>query len=723
MYKYFFSLGTIITLLHQALFAQWLEQPDLIPVYQNGKLMHHAWAGGLNSPQFSEIDLDNDGYLDLVIYDQIGAGRAGKVLCFLNNGQTINPYQYTAEYSTIFDTLVTASFITAKDINQDNIPDLITTLGNDFEGLLIYEGFYDKNNTYNFILRQEIYGYTLDDLRKPAVVDVDKDGFWDILKLNTADDGINFLRNLGRDTLAFEVEECWGNFIKFPLQNTIQLDTDCSHTPKTESTPPLHYFSALSAFDVDGDDDTDFFLSNSGSNYVNYIVNGGSPQQAQITAFQDSFPQTNPIQLYSTPYIQEIDLNNDTNKEWIITPQDPDNAATIQNVLVYEVNEKVKDQFPQITLQTNAFLVDQMIDVGAFSHPVFFDHNQDGLTDLLIGNYRSIDNYKTQTPSTLTLFENIGTPEAPTYKWITNDYLNLSEQRYFGAIPAFGDLDGDGDQDMVLTNLFENTLQYYQNTPTENGIAQFDLVNDKLITLGNYLDKSPFLADINQDGLLDFIIGIDQGNIHYYANIGSATLPAFELISENWGQVNTQTSTSITGSATPIINDWDNNDTLDLFLGNISGEITHYIVNPTDPEATFQKMPNPFPNVQTSIRTTLAMHDLNNDQRPEIIIGGFSGGLTLCSQSINTTHTNLSHNSYSHNQIKLYPNPTNHILHINMIDCTTNCKQIVQLFDYSGKKILNKQINQQDAISLLPFAKGIYFIKVGNTPTKKIIYY
>ena len=37
-----------------------------IPVSANGNLLRSAWAGGLNSPQFSSIDLHNDGILDLV---------------------------------------------------------------------------------------------------------------------------------------------------------------------------------------------------------------------------------------------------------------------------------------------------------------------------------------------------------------------------------------------------------------------------------------------------------------------------------------------------------------------------------------------------------------------------------------------------------------------------------------------------------------------------------
>ena len=46
---------------------------------------------------------------------------------------------------------------------------------------------------------------------------------------------------------------------------------------------------------------------------------------------------------------------------------------------------------PQFNLSTRSFLQDRMIDVGAGAYPVFCDIDQDGLMDLLIGNYGYYD--------------------------------------------------------------------------------------------------------------------------------------------------------------------------------------------------------------------------------------------------------------------------------------------------------------------------------------------
>ncbi|MCB9178273.1 MAG: hypothetical protein H6590_02460 [Flavobacteriales bacterium] len=43
-----------------------------VPAERGAVDLNLAWAGGMNSPQIGELDLDQDGLLDLVIFDRIG---------------------------------------------------------------------------------------------------------------------------------------------------------------------------------------------------------------------------------------------------------------------------------------------------------------------------------------------------------------------------------------------------------------------------------------------------------------------------------------------------------------------------------------------------------------------------------------------------------------------------------------------------------------------------
>ncbi|MFN5877454.1 MAG: hypothetical protein ACK44B_01210 [Flavobacteriales bacterium] len=63
------------------------EYSDSIPVYKGGNTLDHAWAGGFNYAQFSDIDYDFDGDLDLVIFDR----SSDNIKVFLQEDVNGNP--------------------------------------------------------------------------------------------------------------------------------------------------------------------------------------------------------------------------------------------------------------------------------------------------------------------------------------------------------------------------------------------------------------------------------------------------------------------------------------------------------------------------------------------------------------------------------------------------------------------------------------------------------
>src|SRR5436853_3543287 len=70
-----------------------------IPVSEGVQLFKFPWTGGINNPQFSAADVDNNDTLDLVIFDRMG----DKVTTFLNHGTPgVVDYTYNPEFEKNF---------------------------------------------------------------------------------------------------------------------------------------------------------------------------------------------------------------------------------------------------------------------------------------------------------------------------------------------------------------------------------------------------------------------------------------------------------------------------------------------------------------------------------------------------------------------------------------------------------------------------------------------
>ena len=96
-------------------------------------------------------------------------------------------------------------------------------------------------------------------------------------------------------------------------------------------------------------------------------------------------------------------------------------------------------------------------------------------------------------------------------------------------------------------------------------------------------EASPFLADLNTDGLVDLIVG-DGVNVLYFANTGTITNPVFTAsqilgVSNPFDGIN---STSNKGCS-PSLVDLNSDSKLDLILGNGAGKIQYYINTGTLP--------------------------------------------------------------------------------------------------------------------------------------------
>jgi hypothetical protein len=125
-------------------------------------------------------------------------------------------------------------------------------------------------------------------------------------------------------------------------------------------------------------------------------------------------------------------------------------------------------------------------------------------------------------------FENIGTRTAPSLRLRGH----LSVRPAFHNAPALGDLDGDGLADLVIGQ-FQDAVAWYENSG-KSGAGRFVLVDSAVVRLPRGSNAVPELYDIDHDGDLDLFLGDASGRIAFFRNDGSARAPRFVLASEDY---------------------------------------------------------------------------------------------------------------------------------------------------------------------------------------------
>jgi len=196
------------------------------------------------------------------------------------------------------------------------------------------------------------------------------------------------------------------------------------------------------------------------------------------------------------------------------------------------------------------------------------------------------------------------------------------------GLPELADLDGDGDEDL-LTNALDGyssgDLIYHQNTGTATSPAFAAAVTNPFgSTVSGYI-AAPALADIDDDGDLDLFMGEASPYglaITYQENTGTATAPAFGTpITNPFG------ITGVTGEVVfPEFADIDDDGDLDLFTGNVYGEIWFYRNTGTASSPAFAAPAlNPFGLSSTYYLAAPALTDLDRDGDMDMLVGEEGG--------------------------------------------------------------------------------------------------
>jgi hypothetical protein len=123
---------------------------------------------------------------------------------------------------------------------------------------------------------------------------------------------------------------------------------------------------------------------------------------------------------------------------------------------------------------------------------------------------------------------NLGSPTEPIWEFGSSPYDGVPF--CIAQNGGLGDLDADGDLDLVITCWYDDFVRFYWNVGTsQNPAWAADLSVFDGVPFGG-AHGSPRLADMDGDGDLDLMLGSWTGRIRYARNVGTAFRPAYEYV-------------------------------------------------------------------------------------------------------------------------------------------------------------------------------------------------
>lgn len=221
--------------------------------------------------------------------------------------------------------------------------------------------------------------------------------------------------------------------------------------------------------DLDGDGDFDLITGSYGGDIV-YFENTGTVNAPIFAAPVPSPFGIVPTNAYSNTKL--MDLDNDADMDLLV--------GEFYGDLQYFENTGSSSSPAFAAPLLNPFGLTSM---SYFATPDAIDLDNDGDLDLLIGEFSGDMKY----------FENTGTAASPSFAAPIANPFGLSATLAY-AFPDFGDLDNDGDYDL-LVNDYYGDLQYFENT---------SVVSIDELSQGINVYPNPFLNDINIKSNIEF---------------------------------------------------------------------------------------------------------------------------------------------------------------------------------------------------------------------------
>lgn len=604
-------------------------------------------------------DINNDGFPDIYL-----TANRKKNKLFLNKGDFT--FEDITESAGVYGTKAWSTGVVLVDLNADGLLDIYVCNAGNIKGDDQKNELFINNGDLTFTEKAEEYnladsGFTT----HAAFFDYDKDGDLDVYMLNNSFIPVASLGYENKRDLRAEdwnvVEEIKGGGDKL-FRNDNGIFTNVSEEANIYGSL-VGFGLGVTIGDINNDLYPDIYVSNDFFEHDYLYINN------QDGTFTESIKDwANHLSLFSMG-ADMADINNDGKSDIFVTDMLPEGDERLKNTTTFETFDthqlKLQNdyyyQYMQNTLQLNqGSSFSEIANYSGVSGTdwswgaLLFDMDNDGYRDIYVCNgiYHDLTNqdfidfFEDVTRQQTAVYGNkdqknevinaMPSTPIPNYAFKNNGDLTFSNSSEdwglntpsFSNGAAYGDLDNDGDLDIIVNNVNQE-LFIYRNNAEKNGnnYLKIDLKGDVPNTFG--IGSVVELFTDNEIIRQELIPSRGfQSSVAYEMTIGLGQKKQIDSLRVIWPNDKTQILKSVDVNTSLILKQADaniifqnNSENKQPFLSEIGSSIASHIEDKHidfDYEGLISKM-------LSQEGPAVAIADVNNDGNEDVFIGGAKG--------------------------------------------------------------------------------------------------